>query len=62
MTRFWKYLPWILAVAAVVGLVMYIDKYNKAKAANKSLATDAVKTAVNTGIAGGLVMADDMGE
>lgn len=56
MTTFWKYLPWIIAVVLLALLFVWVDKYNKAKAANGSLASAAVDAATsgNTGIAGGL--------
>lgn len=56
MTTFWKYLPWIISVVLLALLLVWVDKYNKAKAANGSLASAAVDaaTAGNTGIAGGI--------
>ena len=59
MQTFKKYLPWILAVVFIALFVVYFDKFNKAKAANKSLTDGAIQSAVeshsdNTGIAGGL--------
>ncbi len=56
MQTFWKWLPWISFAVVLALLLVYVDKYNKAKAANGSLASAAVDaaTAGNTGIAGGI--------
>lgn len=54
MSTFLKWLPWIIAASAAAAFIVYMDKYNKAKAANKGLADAVVQTNGNTGIGGGL--------
>lgn len=53
-----KALPWILFAVAAVAFGVFYSKYNKAKAANKTLADNLTNEAAdpeNSGIAGGLV-------